>query len=127
MVEFHGWATVRSRDCGPLSLEDMEALTRMLPLGNMGSGVLDCRAINGEFFLWCAGMPNHRGSEFDAVERLFRQLATAYPGSYGMLYFRDDEDPRSANQFRVLRLLRGLLLEVADTLLSPCVPTIEDE
>ena len=127
MVEFHGWATVRANTVDPLAADELEALERMLPNARMGAGTLGWKVINGEAFLWCAGMPNHRGSEFDEVLGFFGKLAGRFPGSYGLLFFRDDEDGSLNNCFRVLRLARGELSESTDALLSPCVPTVEDE
>jgi hypothetical protein len=71
------------------------------------------------------GLTNHR---VDRVVGLFRILAEQAPGSYGLLYIQDAEDPRGVefeNCFRVWRLARGELTEMADPFLSPCIPTLE--
>jgi hypothetical protein len=125
MVEFHGWAVVRSSAKEQATSDDLHALDQLLPAG--GSGVVAAQAINGEVFLWCAGLRNHRDAEFAAVHQLFSDLASRFPGSYGLLYFRDDEGHDDPNGFRVVRLVRGQLSEAPDEHLSPCVPTIEDE
>ena len=71
------------------------------------------------------GCFNHRREE---VIDLFRWVAENGPGSYGLLYVQDDEDPREAyeNAFRVWRLARGTLTEHEDPFLSPRIPVIED-
>lgn len=59
----------------------------------------------------------------------FRWIGTIAPGSYGLLYYWDDEDSRGAeyrNQYRVLVMTRGTVAEQADPFLSPCEPTIDD-
>ncbi|WP_422641041.1 Imm7 family immunity protein [Streptomyces microflavus] len=37
-----------------------------------------------------------------------------------------DEDPGHENEVRVLRLVRGRVTQHTETLLSPCIPTVED-
>ncbi len=74
-----------------------------------------------------AGQHNHR-SEY--IIELFQWVAENAPGSYGILYIRDDEDQSRDNDysncFRVWRLCRGQLTERDDPFLSPAIPTVED-
>ncbi|KJY42612.1 hypothetical protein VR46_23380, partial [Streptomyces sp. NRRL S-444] len=86
--------------------------------------LLDLRWMNGEPFIHLGGHPNHRSS-LDVVD-LFEHVAKVAPGSYGLLHIRDDEDPAHENEVRVLRLARGSVTEHTETLLSPCIPTLED-
>jgi len=52
-------------------------------------------------------------------------LANELPGSWGVIYWRDDEgEPRNA--YRIMRIARGQVTWHDDTLLSPCNPVIED-
>ena len=126
MFEYHGWAVVRddthSHDEARLR-RTAEELQEVIGEFGDGSGVTDMRWINGTCMVWFAGHPNHR---HDCVFGLFRWLAQRAPGSYGLLYVWDDESHGFENQFRVWRLARGLVLEMADSFLSPCIPTIED-
>jgi hypothetical protein len=39
----------------------------------------------------------------------------------------DDEHPEHRNQARVFRMVRGRVTEHPEPLLSPCIPTLEDE
>ena len=61
---------------------------------------------------------------------LFQYIAKIAPGSYGLLYIRDDEDHLRGNDyencFRVWRLCRGTLIELDDPFLSPAIPVVED-
>lgn len=127
MFEYHGWATVREDtyniDDGRL-VGIVEELRRTIDTFESGSGVTDVRWVNGNCMVWFAGCPNHRCQD---VFGLLPWLAERAPGSYGLLYVRDDESPEFANEFRVWRLLRGRVEEKADPFLSPCIPTIEDE
>lgn len=55
-------------------------------------------------------------------------VRTRLPGSWGLLYERDDETtlPPGPNAFRVTVLARGELSVRSDPFLSPCIPVIED-
>ncbi|MFJ8775545.1 Imm7 family immunity protein [Streptomyces microflavus] len=86
--------------------------------------LLDLRWMNGEPFIHLGGFSNHRSSP--DVAELFEHVAEVAPGSYGLLHVRDDEDPGHGNEVRVLRLVRGRVTQHTETLLSPCIPTVED-
>jgi hypothetical protein len=54
-------------------------------------------------------------------------IGAVAPGSFGLLYTWNDEGPASvSNRFEIRRLVRGILSIHEDTLLSPCIPTVED-
>jgi len=82
--------------------------------------------MNVGHYLHLGGHPNHRGQHGDEVIALFTEIGKLAPGSYGLLYVYDDEDPEHNEGFRVLRLARGVVTEHADPFLSPVVPTLED-
>lgn len=86
--------------------------------------LLDLRWLNGEPFIHLGGFSNHRSSP--DVAEVFERVAEVAPGSYGLLHVRDDEDPGHENEVRVLRLVRGRVTQHTETLLSPCIPTVED-
>jgi hypothetical protein len=88
--------------------------------------VFDVRIVNGEAQLWAAGARNHAAPiEREALD-LYHFIARAAPGSYGLLYIQDDEDPVHYNDFQMYLVARGVLTEHADHYLSPFVPVIED-
>ncbi|MFI0238002.1 Imm7 family immunity protein [Streptomyces sp. NPDC016845] len=127
MFEYHGWITVRES----ATADDDEAAPRgiaddlRLHVDRLDSPyLLDLRWMNGELFLHVGGHSNHRSSP--DIVGLFEHVATVAPGSYGLLHIRDDEDPGHENEIRVLRLVRGAVTQHTETLLSPCVPTLED-
>ena len=132
MYEFHGWATIRETP----SLADEENMDKVIDSVNSfiknlnwtSGGVLDVRQINGEYHLSVSGFTNHKGKDAEDVLSLYQFLAQKAPGSYGILFVRDDED-RSGNdnKFQVLVLARGSLKEREDPFLSPYVPIVEDE
>ncbi len=84
--------------------------------------------LNGD--LHVLSVAGHRNHRCETALDLFRWLAINGPGSYGLLYVRDDEDFRRGgdfgNEFRVWRLARGVLEEQDDPFLSPPIPTVED-
>ena len=126
MFEYHCWATLRNDPHnvdGPNLDRLVEELRHRIHTFGDGFGVTDLRAINGQFRVWVSGSPNHR---HDQIFGLFQLIAEMAPGSYGLLYVWDDEHEPYDNEFRVWRLLRGRVEEMADTFLSPCIPTIED-
>lgn len=129
MFEYHGWIALHASagDEEPSDLDGaVEPLRRRLD--ELDSPYLsDLRYMNGTLFLHLAGYPNHRGSEGDEILALFTEVGQIAPGSYGILYVGDDEDPGHENEFRVFRMARGQVSEHPDPFLSPCAPTIEDE
>jgi hypothetical protein len=61
---------------------------------------------------------NRKGEPFYALD-IFSWVAKESTGSYGLLYFHDDEDPESFNEFQVYVLKRGNLTKSNDSFLSP--------
>lgn len=82
--------------------------------------------MNGVPFLHLAGEPNHCGTWGTAILGIFERVGQIAPGSYGLLYVRDDESNQYPNEFRVFRLARGQVTEHPDVLLSPVIPSVED-
>jgi len=127
MFEFHGWASVQyhTHDTDSV-LQDRcwQQLTNHVAA--IPNELIQLKRYNGCDSLLIAGQHNHR-SEY--VIDLFHWIAANAPGSYGLLYVRNDEDQRMSdyiNRFRVWRLCRGKLTECDDPFLSPAIPTIED-
>nr|WP_154894451.1 Imm7 family immunity protein [Paenibacillus xylanexedens] len=131
MYEYHGWATIREsasfeedEDQYDLAIEHLQNYIEEL---NWTSGVLDLRAVNGDFQLWVAGLNNHKPeSKHDPIE-VMKKVGEIAQGSYGVLYVRDSDDAESSNQFKVYTLIRGKVTENDDPFLSPFIPTLEDD
>ena len=129
MFEFHGWASIHyhAHDIDfPKQDECWESLIAYVE--EMPNDFVRMRRYNGCDSLTISGQHNHRRQY---VIDLFQWIADNAPGSYGLLYVRDDEDHRcgvdNENGFRVWRLCRGTLIEMDDPFLSPAIPTVEDE
>ena len=125
MFEFHGWAVVigAGMESG-LGLDPV--LNAALTEARNGFSIAEVAMPgNGMRVVYVHGLRNHARP---AILHLFEAIARTAPGSYGLLYVRDQEDRRGAgydDSFRVWRLAHGQLTEEADPFLSPCVPTIE--
>ncbi|MEO2207978.1 Imm7 family immunity protein [Paenibacillus pabuli] len=131
MYEYHGWATIREsasfeedEDQYDLAIEHLQNYIEEL---NWTSGVLDLRAVNGDFQLWVAGLNNHQPESKDDPIEVMKKVGELAQGSYGVLYVRDSDDAESSNQFKVYTLIRGKVTENDDPFLSPFIPTLEDE
>jgi hypothetical protein len=129
MYEFHGWATIRETYSN--SEENIEEVVKKIKKFieglNWNSGLIDLRAINGEYQLSISGMTNHRGKDAEDVFKLFNFVSGAAKGSYGILYVRDDEDKNGyENEFQVFVLAKGKISQKEDLFLSPCIPVVEE-
>jgi hypothetical protein len=128
MFEFHGWASVQYHTFGTDStLQDQCWQQLCAYVGTIPNKLIQLQRYNGCDSLHIVGQHNHRSGY---VIEVFQWIANHAPGSYGILYIRDDEDSSLgsdySNCFRVWRLRRGKLEEMADPFLSPVIPTVED-
>ncbi|WP_460582340.1 Imm7 family immunity protein [Hymenobacter arcticus] len=135
MVEVHGWITLRYSDYHSEIVEQENFLYTFKQFllkhcawvlsdqeGQSGSLIsrngLDCFTLNVQH--------NHPGSPFYPLD-IFTWVAENSTGSYGMLYFHDDEDAIHHNEFQVFVLKRGKLVKANDHFLSPYVEEVEKE
>ncbi|NQX67328.1 hypothetical protein HQN90_14500 [Paenibacillus alba] len=131
MFEYHGWATIRESTADDDEIKLLNAVNRIHEYINdlkWDSGVIDLKAVNGEFHFWLSGLDNHRPSgKYDPIE-IYKFIGSISPGSYGLLYFKDSDDINNQNNmFKVVTLKRGRIMEMEDMLLSPIIQEIEDE
>lgn len=131
MYEFHGWITIQETpseaDTGNLERIVAELRAAIAAL-EWNSGLLQLHAANGVYFLNLGGAANRKGREAADISELLSRIGDAAPGSYGLVYWRDDEDEDGdPNRFHILKMARGQLSEEQDAFLSPCLPVIEDE
>ncbi|MBX4150612.1 Imm7 family immunity protein [Paenibacillus sp. FSL W7-1279] len=130
MYEYHGWATIRESS----SFEDDEEkysfivqdIRKYFDEIEWPSGVLDLRAVNGDYQVWIAGLNNHKPVTKHNPIEVLRKIGELAPGSYGVLYIRDSDDAELFNEFKVYTLIRGEIMEHNDPFLSPFIPKIED-
>jgi hypothetical protein len=130
VFEYHGWVAISETpsldgDDAKLNRAVKRVRRRVDDLGG-SPHLLDFRWMNGIPYLHLAGAPNRRGTWEAEIVDLFAQIARLAPGSYGLLYLRDEDDPFHGNEFRVYRMARGQITEHIDQFLTPVVPTVED-
>jgi|GEM_PF-3849301 len=85
MHEYHGWATIRKSS----SFEDddekysliIQEIRKYFDELEWTSGLLDLRAVNGDFQVWIAGLDNHRPEGKHNPVNVFRQVGILAPGS----------------------------------------------
>lgn len=83
--------------------------------------------LNGELTLSVSIKANRRREEVNNIFDLFETIADKAKGSFGIIYFHDDEDLNGKdNEFRVYLLKKGEVIEVNDNYLSPIIPSLED-
>jgi hypothetical protein len=137
LYEYHGWFSLAET---PAEIDDgnlatllpgvQQILQRLVPPSTPvpSSASADLRWLNGQPHILVQGFANRPRGDDRILSELLGFLAAALPGSFGILYERDDERiaPPGPNAFRVRVLARGRVSERDDPFLSPCVPTIED-
>ncbi|HJL16286.1 MAG TPA: Imm7 family immunity protein [Sandaracinaceae bacterium LLY-WYZ-13_1] len=129
MYEFHGWACVRYHTHDTDETKQRAAwdrvVERLRALEARTGIAASAGFLSDEVIVW-HGLQSQRGDAWPV--ELLRLIGEEAPGSYGILYARDyeDPDPEAANAFRVYALRRGVLEEETDPFLSPFVPRCED-
>lgn len=130
MYEVHGWFCLSESpeegDIGGLA-HAVRQIESMIVERRYDSMALSVRPFNGIYYLTVSGGMNRRREEGILIDDLLEFVRQTLPGSYGLLYERDDEtlEPPGANSFRVTVLARGRLEVKTDPFLSPCDPVIE--
>jgi hypothetical protein len=82
-------------------------------------------ARNGSYYLHVAGNANHKGVDWTETKELLQEVANRFPGAYGLVHLRDDEDAQgNDNAFVVYVVRRGTVECRLDPFLSPCDPVI---
>src|SRR5262245_42465367 len=126
MFEFHGWTVLAWLGESTGTAAQMGALAQAIEATRSEFTSTEFLTTGNDLsVITFHGRRNHPVAN---ILRLFEIVAKEAPASYGLLYIRDDEDARGVefgNSFRVWRLARGEIIESADSLLSPCIPTIE--
>jgi hypothetical protein len=131
MYEVHGWFGLSESpsevDTGGLGLILKELVKQIDELADFNM-VAELRHLNGLPFVTITGHRNRPRSDAARIEDLVRFISGHLPGSWGILYERDDETTAapSPNAYRVRIMARGCVTERDDPFLSPCRPTIED-
>ncbi|WP_116206176.1 Imm7 family immunity protein [Amycolatopsis circi] len=133
MYVVHGWFELEESpaepEWGEEKLDELVEEVRARIAGtDFGTSEVTLKIFNGIYVLRVDGAPNHRGTEIPEVIEFLEYVARLLPGSYGLLYERDEEasDAPGQNGFRVRVMARGELGLRLDPFLSPIQPVIED-
>jgi Immunity protein 7 len=135
VFEFHGWFNISEsahfieKDETTLIAREIKKHIAALGWGNGENNVhIDILGMNGSFILRLSGVKNHRGVIYDEVDQLLNWIVKLAPGSYGLLYWRDDEGdtPAGPDNFQVKVMSRGQIVTRFDPFLSPFFPVVED-
>jgi len=135
VFEFHGWFGLQEAahfvDEESRWNEKIDGIKARVATLGWGIGehnlLAEVRLMNGEAFLHMAGNKNHRGVIGQELAGLLTYVAREAPGSYGLLYWRDDEGKAPAGpwNFQVTVMARGALTTRFDPFLSPTFPVVE--
>jgi hypothetical protein len=131
MHEFHAWIglseSTEESDLGGLQ-QAVGELQEVAADSKWHDAIFEVKNLNGQYFLMAAGMVNRCREEGERLDLFLAIVARKLPGSWGLIYERDDEmpDPPGPNAFRVRVMARGKVIEHPDPFLSPCNPVIED-
>jgi hypothetical protein len=131
MHEFHAWIglgeSAFESDEGHLK-EKLATLHDLVADSDWHDAVFAVHSLNGGYFFTATGQINRQRDEGERLNLFLATIARRLPGSYGLVYERDDEmpDPHGPNAFRVKVVARGKITEHLDPFLSPCDPVIED-
>jgi len=118
VFEYHGWATLREAeeiDCpinDPARAGDCLRTTTLNSIGSLleSDGLrnvwqrAELSSANGAWHLHLSGYRNHRQA---LVLETWGRIGELAPGSYGLLYVQDDEDPERNNEWVAGGPLRG--------------------
>lgn len=77
-------------------------------------------------FIQFGVMENHKTDRTEEIIGLFEHISRIATGSYGLLYFLDDEDKTYNDEFRVLVSKKGVTEWKKDDFFNPCSKMIED-
>lgn len=132
MHQFHAWiglAETTYEDDPPKLAAALEVLREIVARDSWHDARFEIFNLNGQDFLTATGFVNRRRNEGDQLDLLVSETARLLPGSWGLVYERDDEMPvpPGPNAFRVRVIARGRVEERLDPFLSPNIPVIEDE
>jgi len=131
MYDYRLWIllkeTTEEGDCGQLRVK-VDRL-RQLVEQKLACVPRDCiYNFNYSTVMQCTGGGNHRGQDHYELIYVLEWIAESLPGSYGLVYWVDDEDPEvaSRDQYRVITLARGRLEERRDPFFSPISQVVGD-
>ena len=133
MYEYRLWIelseSTEEDDCGQLEAKILELQKLINEKLTLIRSPTECIFhVNYSDIFQCSAGANHRGGEHEALLEVLEHLVKILPGSHGLVYLVDDENPGNAyfDGYRVLVIARGQIQERFDPFLSPLNPVVED-
>ena len=130
MIELIGWLNIQFSTDGEHDFAlDKELISQIHdfiePLNGFNHSY-ELKCINGNNYLYIGINHNHENGYIDEVKSVFSKISKLAIGSYGLVYLRQPDDKLFFNEFKVIRLNKGIINVEKDIYLSPCNPKIED-
>ena len=123
----HGWLHVNIIDFWRFEDEFYSKLKSFEHRYNSNKNfIFSYQGINGDFAINFSMFSNHVRVYWDEILNLTRYIAEKSKGSYGVIYFQDNEDDENWDQFLVYVLAKGTLSIQKDAYLSPISLKLED-
>ncbi len=127
MFQAHGWCELLLTTDGEEDPNDALALVQWTEAQIEQTGLapgLSVKGIGGSFILRCHLVQNRDNGDKQRIHDLLELLGDRAQGTYGLVYFRDDDSSEYSFDIAVMR--RGQVSIDADLLLSPIIPRLED-
>ncbi|MDP8099334.1 Imm7 family immunity protein [Pasteurella atlantica] len=132
MIEFYGWIKIREsydekNESDELLSDIYKKLNTRLSEIQHNNFFIELLFLNGEGRLIFTGESNHKSQSWYDCLSLCEWVTKNAVGSYGVIYFFDDEDTEGYNnQFQIFSIKKGKLSLEADKLLSPFFEELEN-
>jgi len=133
MYEYRLWIelseSTEESDCGQLEAKILELQALINEKLTLIRSPTECIFhVNYCDIFQCSAGTNHRGRAHEDLLEVLEHLIKILPGSHGLVYWVDDEDPGASyfDGYRVLVIARGQIHERFDPFLSPLTPVVED-
>ena len=130
MITIFGWMEIRStyldEDLHPEIDENMIYYEVEKIIDELKYNEIKLVKKNYTRFIQFNVFENHRSVKTEEILNVFENLSKIATGSYGLLYFLDDEDETYNDEFRVLVSKKGIVDWKNDEIFSPCSKMIEE-
>lgn len=130
MITIYGWLEIRptflDEDLHPEIDEELINHEVERLVSELKHTKLNIIEKNYTRFIQFGVMENHKTDRTEEIIGLFENISRIATGSYGLLYFLDDEDKTYNDEFRVLVSKKGVTEWKKDDFFNPCSKMIED-
>ena len=132
MIELHGWMTIsptyKNEDLHTdiqeyKIIQDVKDYIKKLKYNTIDRLRVRC----GTYYIVADYYSNHKNEEVEEIICAFKTIAEIATGSYGVVYYMNDDDKKNYNDFMTMIIKRGTTDWKRDELLSPFMPTVHDE